>query len=577
VPRLALANNLYRGQLPDEFKDLTWVEEMVCSIYRNIAHITRLFNSTADDQPTVLHGNTCAHEMNVVSTARVLPRTPSDINGMLSIVFVGPGKFQPEKCGNLFRVRKDKIWCFLMWLKSHNKLYALLDFDKNLMDLFPEDGPLPGIEQRAIHHEISSSEVSELFHEETAGFEDHPASSATDLSPNDLNEPLVEKMGVIDPECTRIPARSLTANALRRFAHTDEDGKELPDLVLHRGADPISEYNNPALVPGMYPTLYPFGIGGFEDKSRPTALSFESQAKYYLNIPNKSFRYHFSYLFVILNMIQRRKAHLHTHFTVNASRFKAVAHRLTSLSAETIAEAAEIIENERNARSLDDEQRKALELLRYVNTISEKIPGSFAAKISTRADIRSYFSYFGLAHLFFTFNPSPLHSPIFQVMYGDKSIDLSTRFPIVPSARERARRLAQDPVAAADFFEFSVKTLFESLLGWDYAKRQSSKAGGIWGRLRAFYGTTEYTERGSLHGHFLIWLEGAENPSDIHQRLSECADYKSRFFTFFESIIHHHLPDIEIQPIDSHYNPRIERPPLPPDPANQHHDAGSKF
>jgi hypothetical protein len=195
--------------------------------------------------------------MNVISTAKVLPRTPSDINGMLSVVFVGPGKFQPGKSGNLFRVRKEKIWSFLMWLKSHNQLYASLQFDMDLVNLFPDDGPLPGIEEGVIHHKINGKEVNELFHEETAGIDDHPASFMMSTTSDDLTEPFVEKMGVIDPECTRIPARTLTASSLRRFAHTDEDGNELPDLVLHRGADPITEYNNPLLLPGMYPTLYP--------------------------------------------------------------------------------------------------------------------------------------------------------------------------------------------------------------------------------------------------------------------------------------------------------------------------------
>jgi hypothetical protein len=153
------------------------------------------------------------------------------------------------------------------------------------------------------------------------------------------------------------------------------------------------------------------------------------------------------------------------------------------VSADTISDVAEIIENEHNTCSLTDEQKNALDLLRYVNTISEKIPGSYAAKISTRADIRNFFSYFGLTHLFFTFTPSPLHSPVFHVMYGDKTIDLSSCFPKVPHSSEQARRLAHDPVAAADFFEFSVKTLFENLLGWDYTKCQSSKTGGIWGWL----------------------------------------------------------------------------------------------
>ncbi|TEB25453.1 hypothetical protein FA13DRAFT_1583938, partial [Coprinellus micaceus] len=151
IPRLALRNNLYRGRLPDEFEDLTWVEEMACAVYRNTAHVTRLFDSSSPDQPTVLHGNTCAHEMNVVSTANVLPRTPADIHGMLSVVFVGPGEFDPAKSGTLFRVRKQKIWQFLVWLKAHNSLYLGLHFSNAALQLFPEDGPLPGLSEATIN------------------------------------------------------------------------------------------------------------------------------------------------------------------------------------------------------------------------------------------------------------------------------------------------------------------------------------------------------------------------------------------------------------------------------------------
>ncbi|KAF8901496.1 hypothetical protein CPB84DRAFT_1914346, partial [Gymnopilus junonius] len=40
IPKFALANNLYQGSLPAQFHDLTWVEEMICAIYHNTAHIT---------------------------------------------------------------------------------------------------------------------------------------------------------------------------------------------------------------------------------------------------------------------------------------------------------------------------------------------------------------------------------------------------------------------------------------------------------------------------------------------------------------------------------------------------------
>lgn len=53
------------------------------------------------------------------------------------------------------------------------------------------------------------------------------------------------------------------------------------------------------------------------------------------------------------------------------------------------------------------------------------------------------------------------------------------------------------------------------------------------------------------------------NPSNIHQRLRDDNDYQRNFFEFFEDIIHHHLPNIEME-VDPKFKPRIERPPVPP-------------
>ncbi|KAG1744864.1 hypothetical protein EDD22DRAFT_982055 [Suillus occidentalis] len=150
VPRLALRNNLFRGDLPGQFHDLTWIEEKICAIYCVTAHITHLFQSADPAQPKVFHGNTCAHDMNVVSTASVLPRTPADINGLLSVVFVGPGKLDPAVLGTIFRVRRSKIWSFLVWLKHHNRLYHAIPLDADVMAMYPEDNLLPGMAHAVI-------------------------------------------------------------------------------------------------------------------------------------------------------------------------------------------------------------------------------------------------------------------------------------------------------------------------------------------------------------------------------------------------------------------------------------------
>lgn len=83
--------------------------------------------------------------MNVVSTASVLLQTPSDVNGFISIVFVGSGTLNPADLGPAFRVQKKKVWLFLVWLKNHNRLYADIPLDPDVMALYPDDDMLPGL------------------------------------------------------------------------------------------------------------------------------------------------------------------------------------------------------------------------------------------------------------------------------------------------------------------------------------------------------------------------------------------------------------------------------------------------
>jgi len=80
--KFALANKLYTGTLPNEFFDITWIE-MVCAVFRTTAHVTCLYESIDPKQPFIYSGNSCAHGVNVVSTASVLPRTLNRVQGCI--------------------------------------------------------------------------------------------------------------------------------------------------------------------------------------------------------------------------------------------------------------------------------------------------------------------------------------------------------------------------------------------------------------------------------------------------------------------------------------------------------------
>ncbi|KAE9389474.1 hypothetical protein BT96DRAFT_834826, partial [Gymnopus androsaceus JB14] len=239
--------------------------------------------------------------------------------------------------------------------------------------------------------------------------------------------------------------------------------------TIHYKLDPITEYNNPDLFLGMFPTLFPLGIGGFEESSRNPSVSLEMHAKHLLNLGDRCFWYHYFYLFVALNLIQWWKAHLHTSLSIKSSRFSTIAPALLSVHPDVLSNLANNIRDEFNPALFTLEEKNALLLLKEVNTILSKVPGSRSSKVYAQHEIRSYFSYFGLPTLFFAFNPSATHSPIFQVIFGIHDIDLDSNHPALPITHsDCARNIAKDPVAAVDFFDFMRTCLFEDLFGWDF-------------------------------------------------------------------------------------------------------------
>ena len=285
-----------------------------------------------------------------------------------------------------------------------------MPLDRNILDQYPEDGALPGIENNVVEDNIS--DASQIFLNETARPSEHPAEMLKDSNKPDDSFVFLEKVGVSDPEGDRLTGRAFIGASICNLVSSMADSI-LPDLILHRGSIAIREYKNPALMPGMFPTLWPFGIGGFDDSDQQTPLSFPVQANYYFDIPDHCFRYHHAYLFVALNIIQRRATHLHTHFRVKKNNFPTIAENLVKVTPKTLLSTARHFEHEGKYRDLTSEQCEAMNLLKHVNTVAVCVPGSQASQIHICNEIRSYFGYFGMPQLYFTANPSATHSPIF--------------------------------------------------------------------------------------------------------------------------------------------------------------------
>ncbi|CAG8712622.1 2689_t:CDS:1, partial [Acaulospora colombiana] len=569
IPKFSLRNDLYRGRLPDDLQDITWIEEKVCALHRVYADVARLFNgSKGDTVPYRLVGNTCAYPANVASTALRLPRTPADVNGNLTVVFVGT-VYNSNKLPRMFRVRRRVIQRFLNFLAENNPLYADVPICYDTLNQYPEDGLLPSLAESVIFTPVP--EDSPILAEETASFDDHPAivackhaeadtssetiqKTSSDGS-NSNDDSIIESTGIVDFDGTSYSGHAATATALSNLVNST--GQAEPDLVLKRGTEYVKEYDNPSLLPGMFPTLFPYGGAGLEE-IRPIPISFQEHSNYLLSLYHPAFKHHRLFMFVVLNIIKRRRAHLFTSFTVNKPGFSKVAKDMASVSSATLESTAKHLRDNGSIATLTPEQRKAYDCLKQLNIVTGHIPGSPAAKLVDRSSMFAYFGLFGTPHIFLTMNYPTLDSPIFHVMVGDEKLDLSSRFPKLPFPTEKAKRLADNPVAAADFFVFSMRMFFKHLLGYDMETGESK--GGIFGHILAHYGKAECTGRGNLHGHHILWLLGGLNPSDAHSKLENNPEFQSRFFAFWEQIIKHDVPlqNVEVSPS---FNPRSERPP----------------
>ena len=147
-------------------------------------------------------------------------------------------------------------------------MYSDFDIDFSALDTYDDDGALPGIENRVIFDLVANTK--ERLNEDTASI-DPPVASQLYTDSDDLgsldNPPvhvMLEHTGIVDPDGASIPARSLVASALQNLGSGMQKDSDA-DLYIFRGSFPISEYNNPSLFPGMFPTLFPYGIGGFDD------------------------------------------------------------------------------------------------------------------------------------------------------------------------------------------------------------------------------------------------------------------------------------------------------------------------
>ncbi len=163
-------------------------------------------------------------------------------------------------------------------------------------------------------------------------------------------EPLFEKVVIADVD------PSASSNTLRAAAvrHIKKRGGSYSKIT--HDPEPVKEFYNPELFPMMYPTLFPYGVGGMEDRSWRRPLSLKSHVKRLFNLNNTRFQTHNSFLFSVFNMLQRCSMLLHTSLKVKKSSFLSVARQFAHVSPSALHAVSERISKGDYATAYDDQE-----------------------------------------------------------------------------------------------------------------------------------------------------------------------------------------------------------------------------
>ena len=136
VPKHALANNLWIGDIPRELQDLTLPERILIAKYYPAAYIIKLFPKKKESHSWDLNqmhnglkGNVSTYKLDPAQVAmmiegEVMPPPARLLSSTIRITFIGPRGLPESTMPGMFRVRWQRVYRALVWLKENNKIYA---------------------------------------------------------------------------------------------------------------------------------------------------------------------------------------------------------------------------------------------------------------------------------------------------------------------------------------------------------------------------------------------------------------------------------------------------------------------
>jgi hypothetical protein len=320
-----------------------------------------------------------------------------------------------------------------------------------------------------------------------------------------------------------------------------------PYVLVSRGDD-FADTRDVRFFAKTFPTLFPVGEGGpqlaeenaaertgYAGGGETTAGSIVGSrnmtlgrwAKLLIQRHGGRFANHHIFSFLVFNMLAKYRNHRVSMMSVTRSNFSDVERIVRSLGPERLEIARTQLEE--TGKTTDDDVNK---LLRSLSLYGHRQPMSREQRLSMRRKIKSLIIRYGIPAIWFTLNPNDITNRIKLRLaaYRMHESEEAERFlASLDMSYKRARLAVSDPLSSALFFHREISMFFK------YYVRVGDES--VFGRIEEYFGAVETNERGSLHVHGLLWLQGNIGLASAMNDNGEAASlYRARIVQYVDSV-----------------------------------------
>ena len=252
LPAEALANFRWIGPMPDELKDLTWVEEALIARSHLFGRIFRL-EERKNREPAYssFKGHVVLVPQNTMRLLDILPLSPDSLADIAHVVWVGKSEPDITRMAPHFTVRKQKVLDSLKWLQKHHEDYQNVRIDTTELDKWPSV-----FITEALFHSIAH--VRSGMMEDT--FKDGFAVEDIDIDHFEGNIP--NTVSAILDVNNFSQSHHLKILQELQSLHQDLTINVVP------GNKVLEHYQDATYFTSAFPTLFPWGTGKHKDPRR---------------------------------------------------------------------------------------------------------------------------------------------------------------------------------------------------------------------------------------------------------------------------------------------------------------------